>query len=627
MIPNSTVRLDFSLAAGWLSASPTSLTSKVAPGLMDTQELDIANAGTADASFQILELNAPLSLTAKRGPFATPRTNQEIKRALQGTHKVANYNKHDTRGYPAVQPAAHQPRRLNATGDILTSWNSGLGLGWGVTFEPSASAVWISNNTYIGGDDDKMHSFGTDGTPTGNTIDISGAGGLWVGDATTNTRTGNLWGVNVGGDNCLAEMDPNTKTVTGNEICGSPWSNTSQRGVAYDGSTDTYFVSGWNEGIIYHIDGTGAVLDSAQLNLGNCFPSPACVSGLAFDSSSGHLLAMQNEGGEDPIVVLDSHNGYAVIGSIAIAGFTDFGGAGMEFDCGGNLWLIDQNSQTVYEIESGEPASCSVDIPWLSENPTEGTVPAGGGNVRVAGGGGTNPFPVQVTFDSANMLPGLRQAQLTFATDTPYSMPPVGVNFTVRFLDVDLNVPPGHDPYENSIYAAAGANIMHGCSFFNFCPHDAVTRADMAGYIWRALHGAFSSPPAYRGIFADVFFGDYNADYIQGVWDDGITAGCNASPLLYCPNLFINRGQMAVFIEKDLRGPDFVPPPCTGYFGDVACPTTPADPYGDFIEQLYNDGITSGCQDSPPLFCPNVPIPNEQMAVFIVKAFGFPVLP
>ncbi|HEY2797241.1 MAG TPA: hypothetical protein VGK26_05075, partial [Thermoanaerobaculia bacterium] len=123
------------------------------------------------------------------------------------------------------------------------------------------------------------------------------------------------------------------------------------------------------------------------------------------------------------------------------------------------------------------------------------------------------------------------------------------------------------------------------------------------------------------------FFGDYNADYIQGVYDDGITAGCQADPLLYCPTQSIPRGQMAVFIEKGVRGSDYVPPACTGYFGDVSCPPTPSDPYGDWVELLFNDGITTGCQLSPPLFCPLTPIPNEQMAVFIVKAFGFPVLP
>jgi hypothetical protein len=422
-------------------------------------------------------------------------------------------------------------------------------------------------------------------------------------------------------------MDPNSLALTGNEICGSPWTGTSQRGVAYDPGTNTYFVGGWNEGIVYHIDGTGAVLDSAQLNFGNCFPSPACISGLAYDSQSGHLLVMQNEGGQDPIVVVDALNDYAVLGTIAVSGFSDFGGAGMDFDCQGNLWLIDQNSQTVYNVESGEPASCSSDIPWLSEDPTAGTVPPAGQGVGQ--GDGSNPFPVAVTFDSAGLLPGLRQAQLLVATDTPYPVDPVGVDFTVRFQDVPLNEPKGTYPFENFIYGAAGANIMHGCAFFLFCPSAEVTRADMAGYIWRAVHGAFASPPAYLGIFGDVFFGDYNADYIQGVYDDGITAGCQASPLLYCPDQSIPRAQMAVFIEKGVRGPAYVPPPCTGYFTDLTCPPTVEDPYTDWVEVLFFDQITVGCnaQGQPPAFCPLQLIPNEQMATFIVKAFGLPVLP
>ena len=272
----------------------------------------------------------------------------------------------------------------------------------------------------------------------------------------------------------------------------------------------------------------------------------------------------------------------------------------------------------VYQISAGEAGPCGSDIPWLSEDPTEGTVPPGG------------TVPVAVTFDSTGLFPGLRQAQLLITTDTPYTMPPVGVNFTVRFLDVLDDNPPGTDPYENFIYAAAGAGIMHGCSFFDFCPSALVTRADMAGYIWRSVHGAFAPPPAYTGIFSDVFFGDYNADYIQGVYDDGITAGCQApgDPLAYCPNQSIPRGQMAVFIEKGKHFPSvFVPDPCIGIFADVPCPATPEEPFADWIEALFNDGITSGCGTSPLIFCPDQPIPNEQMAVFIVKAFGFPVLP
>jgi hypothetical protein len=384
-------------------------------------------------------------------------------------------------------------------------------------------------------------------------------------------------------------------------------------------------VAGWNEGIVYHIDHTGALLDSAQINLGNCPISTACISALAYDPASGHLLAMQNEAGQPPIAVLDANNNYAILGTISISGFSDYGGAGMDFDCLGNLWLIDQNSQTVYLIESGEPAGvCSSDIPWVSEDPTTGTVPAGG--ARPSG-----TFPVAVTFDSTGLFPGLRQAQLSYSTDTPYPVGPTGLNFTVRFNDVLDNVPSGTDPYENFIYGAAGANIMHGCDFYLFCPKSNVTRADMAGYVERSMHGAFTPPPVYTGIFSDVFFGAYNADYIQGVWDDGITGGCQppGQPLKFCPNDPITRGQMAVFVERGWYGSGFIPAPCQGIFDDVACPPTPADPYGDWDEQLFNDGITGGCQapGAPLAYCPSSFVPNEQMAVFIVKRWNFPVLP
>ena len=65
-----------------------------------------------------------------------------------------------------------------------------------------------------------------------------------------------LWRVNVGGDNCIYELDPIFRVATGNKICGAPWTAFSQRGLAYDVATDTYYVGGTNEGVIYHVDAT-----------------------------------------------------------------------------------------------------------------------------------------------------------------------------------------------------------------------------------------------------------------------------------------------------------------------------------------------------------------------------------
>jgi hypothetical protein len=616
VIPNSTVRLDFSLAAGWLSADQSVMNSKVLPGATDTQTLNIANAGSADGSFEILEGKGPLTL--KNHPQASLTDRRNAQKRIPAK-KIDAKTAKDLPAMPKGPKNVYHFPQGGGPGTVISSFPTNLAIGWGVGFD--TARVWITNPSYIGGGDDKNHAFTEDGTSTGDTINIGGAG-LWMGDQAYNTTTGMLWGVNVGGDDCLSEMDPSALTLTGNEICGSPWTNISQRGLAYDANNDAFFVGGWNEGVVYHVNNTGGLIDSQFVALG--------ISGLAFYPDTAHLFVQVSDPVDFSIHILDANNGYNEIGSFQVSdgAFDDHGGAGMDSDCDGNLLILNQFQQTMFIVASGESGGgCSSDIPWVSENPTEGTVPAAGGVRHVVAGGGTNPFPVAVTFDSAGLFPGLRQAHLGFSTDTPYPMAGVGLNFTVRFLDVLLNEPPGTDTFENYIYAAAGANIMHGCSFFNFCPSAQVTRADMAGYIFRSVHGPFTPPPVYTGIFGDVFFGDYNADYIEGVYDDGITAGCQASPLLYCPTQSIPRGQMAVFIEKGVRGSSYTPPPCTGIFGDVSCPPTPSDPYGDWVELLFNDGITSGCQVSPALFCPLQPIPNEQMAVFIVKAFGFPVLP
>jgi len=60
------------------------------------------------------------------------------------------------------------------------------------------------------------------------------------------------------------------------------------------------------------------------------------------------------------------------------------------------------------------------------------------------------------------------------------------------------------------------------------------------------------------------------------------------------------------------------PPPATATFNDV--PTT--HQFFQFIEALHASGITGGCQESPPLYCPDNPVTRGQMAVFLAKALG-----
>ncbi len=59
----------------------------------------------------------------------------------------------------------------------------------------------------------------------------------------------------------------------------------------------------------------------------------------------------------------------------------------------------------------------------------------------------------------------------------------------------------------------------------------------------------------------------------------------------------------------------YTPPPCTGIFPDVPCPGGFAV---NWIEQLYNDGITAGCGGGD--YCPGTAVTRAQMAVFLEKA-------
>ena len=78
-----------------------------------------------------------------------------------------------------------------------------------------------------------------------------------------------IWQVNVAyrvgsGYQCLFEIDPVAKAVTGKQICG-PWGDfPAQIGLAYDYATDTYYV-GDQLGTILHIDNAGNLLDSGHV--------------------------------------------------------------------------------------------------------------------------------------------------------------------------------------------------------------------------------------------------------------------------------------------------------------------------------------------------------------------------
>ena len=185
------------------------------------------------------------------------------------------------------------------------------------------------------------------------------------------------------------------------------------------------------------------------------------------------------------------------------------------------------------------------------------------------------------------------------------------------------DVPPGH-VFWPWIEALVAAGITGGCGTNPpaYCPDEGVSRAQMAVFILRGVHGAGYQPPGATGTtFTDVPASDPFASWIEAFAREGITGGCASSPPRYCPEAAVTRGQTAVLLLRAKHGAGYQPPAATGTFADV-----PADhPFARWIEQLAREGVTAGCSTSPLRYCPEDPVTRGQMAVFLVRAFELPL--
>ena len=153
-----------------------------------------------------------------------------------------------------------------------------------------------------------------------------------------------------------------------------------------------------------------------------------------------------------------------------------------------------------------------------------------------------------------------------------------------------------------------------GCGGGSYCPEAPVRRDQMAVFLLKARYGSSYVPPPCVGVFLDVPCPGPFADWIEQLFSEGVTVGCGDGN--YCQWNPVTRAQMAVFLLKAKYSLNYVPPPCSGIFADVPCPSM----FADWIEQLFHEGITAGCGEDQ--YCPNGSITRGQIAVFLVKAFG-----
>ena len=123
-----------------------------------------------------------------------------------------------------------------------------------------------------------------------------------------------------------------------------------------------------------------------------------------------------------------------------------------------------------------------------------------------------------------------------------------------RFSDVSPN-----EWWATHVERLAELEVTLGCGDgTGFCPADAVTRAQMATFLVRA----FGLDADGGSGFGDIAGNTHEAS-INILAAERVTAGCSTSPLRYCPNRSVTRGQMATFLARALNLVPLPDPPET----------------------------------------------------------------
>ncbi len=260
-------------------------------------------------------------------------------------------------GPDMAMPIAAEPDDSLTRAEV--QFGSGLDDLYGLAHTLSEGTVWAGSRELVGGDD-QLHEYTFAGQPTGNALSTKdyadaddeewGAGVAW------NRDTGTLWQVNIGGDGCIHEVDPE-EGATGVSICPEEMAASGDNGddpdpapraVAYDAVNQLLFV-GEDQGNIHVVDLDGQILQTVATGY--------AITGLAYNPANGMLFVADVADASADIFVHDVNAGFAFVTDYAIAddqGNRVFEGgylADVTFDCDGVFWMAHSGNQAIYGID------------------------------------------------------------------------------------------------------------------------------------------------------------------------------------------------------------------------------------------------------------------------------------
>jgi hypothetical protein len=197
-----------------------------------------------------------------------------------------------------------------------------------------------------------------------------------------------------------------------------------------------------------------------------------------------------------------------------------------------------------------------------------------------------------------------------------------GKTYTIQRTPSFIDVPFTH-PHSSDIEILYANGLTGGCqtSPLKYCPDQIMNRGQAAAFMLRGNFGSSYVPPGPTHIFQDDWTrGPWAEPWAEAMMNNGLSAGCRANPLKYCPWDQIPREQAVIFALRLKYGNDYIVPPASGtLFGDMTDPGFYATPWA---EQAYKEGIISACGTSAgkPKFCPKSLVSRGLAAYMIVRA-------
>ena len=393
VLQNAVTRQDFALGTGELTFDPTEFEFTMAMGdAPDTATLTIGNTGTSDATFELVEKDegfTPLNIPAFTGELPEDDREVSLGRAPQAAANVpaASSAKNDLGGILSTAPAFAMD--VYPGENLVYIPDTSIPGTWEVV--GSISGLSLFAGDFVGGDFSTIYAVNYDNNGL-YAVDVSDGTATQIGMTTppsgsinglSGTPDGTMYGI--AGDcatSYLVTIDiPSGATTNIGSIpgvgCGID--------LAYNTDDDMIYVVDLLTSSLFRVDPATA----AATLVGSLGVSPNFAQGMDFEEESGVLYwAAYTTQGE--LRVIDTTTGASTL----IGAFP----GGAEVDC------------------LAFPTGGSADVPWLSEDPVSGTVPADG------------TVEVTITVDPSGLgQPGDYAAALKVKHNTPYTYPNIPV--------------------------------------------------------------------------------------------------------------------------------------------------------------------------------------------------------